>query len=287
MLQEEKMIRFESIRGSYVNIEVQGVEYRVYFEESGQGIPLLCQHTAGAEGLQWRHLMNDKDVTSRFRVIAADLPYHGKSLPPESVEWWKQEYKLTQSFFIDFLVEFSHALKLEKPVFMGCSMGGTMALDLALERPDEFRAVIGIEAAEYIPGFDLIWFDHPRISGEFKGANIYQATAPYSAEKYRREVVWGYNKSAPPVFKGDLHYYSVEHNLTGKLDKIDTSRVAVYILCGEYDIASTPEMGREAANKIKGAEFTEMKKLGHFPVTENYELCKEYLLPILKKIAEA
>jgi pimeloyl-ACP methyl ester carboxylesterase len=281
------MVRFEAVTGKYVYLTVQGVEYRVYFEENGKGIPLLCQHTAGAENLQWRHLMNDEEVTSRFRVIAHDLPYHGKSLPPESVEWWKQEYKLTKSFFIDFLVELSHALGLEKPVFIGSSMGGHLALDLALERPDEFRAVIGVESAEYTPGFNIIWFDHPRISAEFKSANLYEASAPYSPEKYRREIGWVYSQSAPPVFRGDLYYYSVEHNLIGKLDQIDTDRVAVYILCGEYDIASTPEMGRQAASQIKGAKFIELKKLGHFPATENYEACKGYLMPIFREIAEA
>ncbi|MCX6010373.1 MAG: alpha/beta hydrolase, partial [Chloroflexi bacterium] len=69
--------------------------------------------------------------------------------------------------------------------------------------------------------------------------------------------------------------------------QIDTNRVAVYILCGEYDFASTPEMGRQAASQIKGAKFIEMKKLGHFPVTERYEVCKGYLMPILEEIAKA
>lgn len=121
------MAKFEPVNGKYVHIEVQRVDYRVYYEASGRGIPLLCQHTAGADGLQWRHLMNDVDVTSRFRVIAADLPYHGKSLPPESVAWWRGEYRLTRSFFIDFLVEFSHALELEKPIFMGRPSGDLSA----------------------------------------------------------------------------------------------------------------------------------------------------------------
>jgi hypothetical protein len=30
-----------------------------------------------------------------------------------------------------------------------------------------------------------------------------------------------------------------------------------------------------------------MKKLGHFPMVENYEIFKEYLMPILKEIAKA
>ena len=143
-----------------------------------------------------------------------------------------------------------------------------------------------LEAADFTPGLDLIWFDHPRISGEFKYANLYESTAPSSPEKYRREVGWIYSQSAPPVVRGDLFYYSVEHDLSDKLQKIDTSRVAVYILAGEYDFASTPEMCRQTASKIKGAEFIEMKQLGHFPVTENYEVFRGYLLPILEKIAK-
>ena len=79
------MARFDCIRGDYVYIEVQKVEYRIYFEEKGSGLPLLCQHSAVSDGQQWRHVLNDGDITSRYRVIVPDLPYHGKSLPPESV----------------------------------------------------------------------------------------------------------------------------------------------------------------------------------------------------------
>ena len=75
-------------------------------------------------------------------------PYHGRSLPPESVQWWKEEYKLTKSFYMDFQVELSRALGLERPVYMGTATGGFLALNLALNHPADFRAVIGVEAAE-------------------------------------------------------------------------------------------------------------------------------------------
>ena len=139
------MAKFDPAIGRYVYLDIHGIEYRVYFEQNGTGIPIVCQHTAASDGRLWRHLLNDEEITRRFQVIVPDLPYHGKSLPPESVEWWKQEYKLTKSFFMDFQVEFSHTLGLEKPVYMGCSMGGQLAVELAIERPDEFRAVIGLE----------------------------------------------------------------------------------------------------------------------------------------------
>ena len=137
------MAKFSDITGRYVYLELDGVEYRVYIEEAGKGIPLVCQHTAGSDGRQYRHILEDRDITSRFHVIAADLPYHGKSLPPTSVRYWEKEYQLTKDWFMRYWVKLCRELELERPVYMGCSMGGHLAPDLALNYPNEFRACIG------------------------------------------------------------------------------------------------------------------------------------------------
>jgi pimeloyl-ACP methyl ester carboxylesterase len=270
-----------------VYIEVQNVEYRVYFEENGSGIPLLCLHSAGTDGQQWRHILNDGDITSRYRVIVPDLPYHGKSLPPESIEWWKEEYKLTKSFFVDFILEFNHALGLERPVFIGGCMGGCLGLYLALEHPDKFRAVIGLESVLCSEEAPLDFWDHPRISNNFKAAAIWSLMAPNSPEKYRRETAWKFSQSAPSVMKGDFYYYFMDHNLTGKAQQVDTSRIPVYLLTGEYDAVVPPEDTQRLAEQIKGARFIEMKGLGHLSLCENPEALKRYLMPILKEIGGA
>jgi pimeloyl-ACP methyl ester carboxylesterase len=218
-------------------------------------------------------------------VIVPDLPYHGRSLPPESVEWWKEEYKLTKSFFVDFIVEFCHALGLERPVIMGGCMGGCLGLYLALEHPDEFRAVIGLEAVLCSEGSPLDFWDHPRVSNSFKAAATWSLMAPNSPEKYRRETVWKFSQSAPSVMTGDFHYYFKDHDLTGLAQQIDTSRIPVYLLTGEYDAVVSPEDTRRLAEQIKGARFIEMKALGHLSLCENPEALKRYSMPILKNIA--
>jgi pimeloyl-ACP methyl ester carboxylesterase len=76
------MARLARRVGRYLDLAVAGTSYPVYFEEAGEGVPLFCQHTAGSDGRQWRHLLEDPWLGERFRVIAWDLPYHGKSLPP-------------------------------------------------------------------------------------------------------------------------------------------------------------------------------------------------------------
>ena len=90
-------IEFEPMTGRYFTLNSGGSEYRIYMEEAGSGIPLLCLHTAGSDSRQFRHLLADPDIISRFRVIAFDLPWHGKSNPPEDYEL--KDYKLTTSLY--------------------------------------------------------------------------------------------------------------------------------------------------------------------------------------------
>jgi pimeloyl-ACP methyl ester carboxylesterase len=280
------MSRFDRTTGRYVHLTLDDIEYRVYFEETGAGVPLLLQHTAGADGRQWRHLLEDEEIASRFRLIAYDLPYHGKSLPPVGPAWWASEYRLTKDFLMKVPVTLSRELGLERPAFMGSSIGGHLAVDLALHYPDEFRAVVGLEASAATPGGYQPFWHHPRISNDFKASVMYGLMSPASPESLRRETAWVYSQGAPPVFKGDLYYYSVDHDLTQTAEQIDTSRVAVYILCGEYDWASTPEMARALAERIKGAMYRDMPNLGHFPMSEHPELFLRYIRPVLDEIAE-
>src|SRR5262249_537210 len=51
----------EDIVGRYLRLELLGRPHRIYFEEAGpkDGVPLLCLHTAGSDGRQWRGILND------------------------------------------------------------------------------------------------------------------------------------------------------------------------------------------------------------------------------------
>jgi pimeloyl-ACP methyl ester carboxylesterase len=281
------MGRTSDIVGRYLYLDIDGTEYRVYYEDSGTGVPMICQHTAGADGRQWRHLQEDPELTDRFRLIVPDLPFHGKSVPPQSREWWTEEYALTQDFFEKYIVAISHALELDDPIYMGCSMGGHLAPDLALSYPDEFRAVIGVEAAINSHGAEGLkqWYFHPRITSQFKAEHMHTVCAPQSPEAMRRETGFIYSQGATQAFKGDLAYYLVEHDVTDTARDIDTSKVAVYILNGEYDYSAAPVDGKALADEIPGAHFVEMKGIGHFPMCENPEVFKTYLMPVLEQIA--
>ena len=134
------MARHSPVTGRYVTIEVDGMEYKVFYLHNGKGQPLICQHTAGCHNHQWRGLLEDEEITKHYNVIAYDLPRHGKSDPPHNYEWWTEEYKLTKEHYVNFIVALCDALELEDPIFMGSSFGGNVALQLALRRPDPIQS---------------------------------------------------------------------------------------------------------------------------------------------------
>ncbi|MDH3738778.1 MAG: alpha/beta hydrolase [Alphaproteobacteria bacterium] len=278
----------EPITGRYRNVAVLGRDYRIYWEEAGAGIPLVCLHTAGADGQQFRHLMCDPTVTDRYRVIAFDMPWHGKSLPPAGFQ--REEYRLTTELYAETIRAVCGALDLDQPVIMGCSMGGRIVLHLARQWPDEFRAVISLEGSDHQqPWYDTEWLHRPDVhGGEICAALVSGLVAPTSPDETRWETLWGYLASGPGIFKGDLYFYRADSDYRGQVSDIDTSACPVFLLTGAYDYSCTPEDTTRTAAQIDGAEAIIMDNLGHFPMSENPALFGQHILPILDKIeAEA
>ncbi|MDH3642626.1 MAG: alpha/beta hydrolase, partial [Gammaproteobacteria bacterium] len=278
--------RFDAPVGRYVHLQLDGHDHRIYYEEAGEGIPLLMQHTAGCHGSQWRHLFEFPEITSHFRLIAYDLPYHGKSVPPVSKEWWAEPYNLKGDFLRSVPIKLAEALDLDEPVFMGCSVGGLLALDLAGRHADLFRAVIAVEGTLNIEGEmeDLQELWHPQVSNEYKARLMDGIMAPASPKAYRRETSFIYAGGWPPVFLGDLYYYLKDFDIRDSAGEIDTNRVGVHILSGEYDYSGTSELGRQAHEKIPGSTWAEMEGVGHFPMSENPLQFVEFLRPVLEQI---
>ena len=282
------MADIEPIVGRYLRMTLGGRVHRVYFEEAGEGIPLVCLHTAGADGRQFRHLLNDAAITAHYRVIAFDMPWHGKSLPPAG--WQDEEYTLTTRGYVDLVREFCRALGVERPVVLGCSIGGKIVLELARLHASEFRALIGLESADYqAPWYDDTgWLHRPDVhGGEICGALMSGLIAPQSPAEHRWDTLWMYMQGGPGVFKGDLFFYRADGDFRDRVASIDTRQCPLYLLTGEYDFSCTPEDTERTAAQIKGARVTIMREIGHFPMSENPAQFRKYILPVLEEIRSA
>jgi pimeloyl-ACP methyl ester carboxylesterase len=278
------MPEFEPIIGRYVSVTIAGAAHRVFVEEAGRGIPLLCLHTAGADSRQYRHVLGDAGVTDRFRVVAFDLPYHGRSSPPDG--WWLKKYRLTTASYLEMVRAVWLVLGLERPVVMGCSMGGAIVLKIAAEFQDELTGIVGLESSAYAPGRYNELLHHPAIhGGELCASYTYGLNSPLSPEAGRRENWWYYSQSGPGVYQGDVYFYSVDWDGREDVKRIDTNRCKVALLTGEYDYSCTPAMSEAVAAAIPGSRLAIMKGMGHFPMIEDYATFRPHLLAALEHVA--
>lgn len=278
--------RLEPIVGRYLHVEIAGVAHRIYVEEAGAGQPVLCLHTAGADTRQWRHLMCDAEVTEGHRLIAFDMPWHGKSLPPEGFQ--TQEYLLTTEAYIETVLAVADGLGLERPVLAGCSMGGRIALQLAALHAGRFSGFIAIEASDFQPAwYDIDWFDRPDAHGGEMGAALVSANiSPHAPEAERWSTLWMFMQSGPGVFRGDLSFYTRDDSLIARLADIDTARTPVHVLVGAYDLTCTPDDAERTARAIPGATLAVMDELGHFPMSEHPDGFRPFFLDALARMRQ-
>ena len=113
-------------KSGYANIG----DARIYYEIAGQGQPFVMIHAGVADSRQWENEF--AHFADRFRVLRYDLRGYGKSDPAGG------EFR-----HLDDLRGLLEHVDLREPlVLMGCSMGGGIAMDFALEHPDRARALI-------------------------------------------------------------------------------------------------------------------------------------------------
>lgn len=124
--------------------DIDGV--RLYFEEAGEGDPPMLFVHGWACNLA--HLAPQAlHFGSTHRVVSVDLRGHGRSDQPD------QDY--TMARFADDLAALCRETDLDRPVVVGHSMGGSIALELAARHPEALRAAVLVDSAVLWPEADV------------------------------------------------------------------------------------------------------------------------------------
>jgi esterase len=155
---------------------VNGV--RLYYEEHGQGDPILCIHGTSSAAMVWRP--SAIEALSRLgRVIVYDRRGCTRSERPDPYETSVVQHAEDAAALLD-------ALEATPAVVIGRSYGGEMAIELALRHLGSVRALVLLEAAALT--FDeeaLAWAEQLRADVEEAAARDVASVA----ETFLRRVV--------------------------------------------------------------------------------------------------
>ncbi|MCX6234952.1 MAG: alpha/beta hydrolase [Bacteroidetes bacterium] len=126
----------QSCKSGYVNLE----KGRIYYEEKGQGTPLIMIHGGGLDNRMWD---DQFDVFSKkYRVVRYDVRNHGLSETEGGIFSYHED-----------LAALLDSLGISKAILMGLSMGGFIAIDFTLAYPDRVLALIPVSSG--LTGYDI------------------------------------------------------------------------------------------------------------------------------------
>ena len=275
--------RQSAISGAYLTLDYEGREYRIFYEEAGAGIPMLCLHTAGSDSRQFKYMLEDPELQADFRMIAFDMPWHGRSAPPRG--WRQERYELNVYFYMGIIRAFMAAIGIDKPVLIGCSMGGTIGLVTSGVHGHEFRAICALQGTlggnPHAPSRRGVWTRHMEVDhGLFLSTWVAGLMSPSSPQELQDDVLWEYSQGGPAVYNGDGAMMTSLHEIAPTLTK---AGCPLFVFSGDYDYSASPELCRQAAKQL-GGELIPMLGKGHFPMAEDPVGFKQYLMPVLAKI---
>lgn len=234
-----------------------------HVETAGEGRPLLCVHTAGQTALQWREVLRELPEHG-YRVIAPDLPGHGRSdlLPGGAVR--------DLEVYCDWLVELLMRMDAEDPIVVGCSIGGKIALGLAAEPRLRTAGAIAMAADAWntrlsVRGLEFGLEDSASPSRTDRtyfgtlgciGRTVPPERASAIAARHRRED--------PQVSTADLIGWAT-HDLRERLGDIGCP---VRVVVGDDDFWLDPADAEWAAAQIHSGAFELLEGIGHYPMEE-------------------
>lgn len=243
----------------------------IAYVEAGSGPDLILLHgTITALEDPWIALA--QTLTPSHHVVAIDRPGHGRSGSARLVDAsvWRQA---------EIVRDVARALRLHKPLVIGHSYGGAVALAYGMAYPEETAGIAALAP---------ICLPEPRLEHLIFGPRALPLVGDYLSEVLRSSdaallpILWRsmfLPQAMPPRFANEFPF-----RLAARADRLVTDgesanalwsdltrsamgycscRVPVHILCGSTDAVVSPIHGSTGAVLIPRARFTLLPGIGH------------------------
>ncbi len=238
---------------------------KLYYEEKGEGEPLVLVHGYGQDHTLWLNVVDD--YARYFRTIIIDARSGGQSDVPEP------GYDILDMVH-DVTALMDH-LKVDKIHYSGFSMGGAIGEELAIHYPDKLLSLTLNSTWEGgpTPHVDswvqvrsiIIAQRDPIVNA---GTRLIAAFSPEWSNKNQDRVAefieWTNNNPHPLSEKGiQGHAQAVKgHDARDRLDKI--KGIPTLITVGSLDRSTLPSQARYLHEHIEGSELHYIEEAAHY-----------------------
>jgi 3-oxoadipate enol-lactonase len=243
-------------------------DVRLAYDDEGTGAPLLLVH--GFPLGRWIWDGQRRALASRWRVVTPDLRGQGDSEVTEG------PYAMGQ--LADDLIRLCDALRLERFVLGGLSLGGYVAFELWRRHPDRIRALIlcdtkaradspeerknrqaGAELALTKGTEAIVAAQLPKLLGHTTLSSRAELCDAVRARMLRTDP------------RGIAATQLAMMDRPDSMATLRTITVPTLVVVGAEDATAGPAIAREMAEAIPGARLTEIEAAGHLSSVEQPE----------------
>jgi pimeloyl-ACP methyl ester carboxylesterase len=268
-------VSFDEVRASIPNsdsshfADIDGV--RIHYQEKGTGTPLILIHGYTSSTYSWKDVF--EPLAKTFRVIAVDLKGFGFSGKPDG------DYtRRAQAILVSHLLEH---LNIQKAWLCGNSMGGEVALNVALANPDRVAGLILIDSGGVqVKGSGSL---APRYLLVPVVGRVLIVLALRSDKLVREGLEKSFYDRTKITNERVANYYRPLQTRSGQLaalrartqadqfpiePELPRINVPTLILWGAQDALIPLEAGRKINSLIKGSRLVIFDSCGHLPQEE-------------------
>ncbi len=257
------------------NVEINGLPIR--YLSAGEGPPLVLLHGAGDNALDWRLVM--PTLAATHRVYAPDLPGSPDSARPAA------DY--SPALFERFVVTFVNSLGIGRATYVGNSLGGLIALRLALSEPARVAALVLVDSAglgyAINPAFTSVnvpglaeaaipfWRTpvgaYQRAWGRTALLFAHPTSVPreWLAEQRRLALAPGYLEAHLTVLRALVSPLGQRQVL---VDRLPFLKIPTLVVWGARDRVFPQSQAREAVSHLQEGSLALIPDCGHMPHVE-------------------
>jgi 3-oxoadipate enol-lactonase len=250
---------------------------RIYYEERGTGPCVVLLHDGLVHASSWDGIWDA--LGKKFHVVRYDRRGYGRSDIP------KAPFSPTE----DLAAILAHVHQ-PRATLVGCSSGAGLALDFAIEHPDQVEQLILIGPVVH----GMATSAHFYARGEKNNAPLRKGDVKATAENWskdRYQIAGNHEAARKALYEALLHY---PHNLQypGKfevrseppaVDRLAEIRVPTLILVGEHDIPDVHAYSGAIEVSIWGARREVIQDAGHLIALEQPDRVSKIITRFVEK----
>lgn len=259
-------------RGWSKFMRLDGVD--LHYLDAGSGRPVLLIHGFGDSVYTWRNNI-DALLASGRRVLAVDLPGLGLSEAPD-------DFSRRPSDLANFMVRFLDRLGLDRVDAVGSSLGGNLALAMAVNHPDRVRRLALLGPLCYRDGKYITY--HALVSSSLGMALLKPIFGPWVfrvalngcfhdhclvTERMVAQKCKPFNRAGFVDALARLGSDYLSDDLDNLSRRYGEIQAPVLIVWGKYDLAVPPKRYARRLNRdLPQSELVILDRSGHLPHQE-------------------